>query len=256
MLQHNRIIKRPNLPESAVTEVIISESAGESIKKLESMGITCRQIKKEPKLPVPVASHSDLQILHLDNNVMFCHIDNFILLSNELNGFCLKTIPEEMGSKYPNDVRLNCAVIGNKLICNTKTVSKAIIEYAEKLEYQIINVNQGYTKCSICVVNENAIITDDKSIYTAAGNFLNDVLLIEKNSIRLEGYNYGFIGGCCGKTDRNKIFFNGAIESHSEHNKIIDFMSKNDVSITDIPNMPLTDIGGIIPLRESPDDHN
>ena len=80
-----------------------------------------------------------------------------------------------------------------------------MLEFAENEGLNVINVNQGYSGCSVCVINDSAIITDDESIFTAAQNFLNDVLLIQKGSIRLNGYNYGFIGGCCGKISKNKL---------------------------------------------------
>lgn len=107
-----------------------------------------------------------------------------------------------------------------------------------------------YSRCSVCVINENAIITDDISVFTAAQNFLSDVLFISKGSIRLDGYDYGFIGGCCGKIDKNKIAFNGRIDSHKDYKLIIDFITKHGVDCIELNNNVLTDIGGILPLIE------
>ncbi len=242
-------IKKPNLPENKVSCVAISNSAGESIKKLNILGIKTVNILENHLLPEPVKSHADLQMLHMGNNVIFCQNEHLCLGEFEKN-LIIYNIKEKTGNKYPNDVRLNCTVIGNKIICNEKTVSKDIIEYAYKNDYIIINVNQGYSKCSVCVINENSIITDDESIYTAAGNFLNDVVLISKGSIVLKGYNYGFIGGCCGKIDENVIAFNGRIDSHKDCNKIIDIMQKYNYDCIELTNDRLTDIGGILPLME------
>jgi len=173
------------------------------------------------------------------------------LCTGELKEFFkLKKIKAYAGNRYPNDVRLNCAIIGNKIICNIKTIANEVLEYAQANQLNVINVNQGYTKCSICAVNENSIITDDESIFAAAGNFFNDTLFISKGSIGLNGYGYGFIGGCCGKIDKNKIAFNGAIESHKDYKKIIDFLSRNSVECIELHNNPLYDIGGILPLCE------
>lgn len=165
--------------------------------------------------------------------------------------FNIVKIKEKAGNRYPEDVRLNCAIIGNKLICNKNTVAYEILEYAELNGLTVINVNQGYSRCSICVVSENAIITDDKSIFAAAGNFFNDAQFISKGSIGLKGYGYGFIGGCCGKIDKNKIAFNGAIESHKDYKLILDFLHRNNVECVELHNEPLSDIGGILPLMES-----
>ncbi len=242
-------VKKPNLPENNVSAVAISCEAGESIKKLNELGIKTLKISKNQLLPEPIKSHADIQLLHIGENVIFCH-DEHLFSETLTKNFKLKTINEKLGNKYPNDVRLNCTIVGNKIICNEKTVSKDILDYAYKYNYIVINVKQGYSKCSVCVINENAILTDDESIFTATGKFIKDVQLISKGSIVLKGYNYGFIGGCCGKIDKNTMVFNGRIESHNDHNKIIDIMQRNNIKCIELCNIPLTDIGGVLPLTE------
>ncbi len=244
-----RIIVSPNLPKNRVTAAAISESAGESIKKLNFLGIKTVIIKANNKLNECVKSHPDVRFLILPNKSLLCFKEEYYSFC-QLSGFEVYSIPEEIKKDYPHDVRLNCAVIGNKIICNKKTVSSKIIEFAENRSMDIINVNQGYSKCSVCVLNENAIITDDLSIYRAAQNFFNDVLLISKGSIGLKGADYGFIGGCTGKLGKNKLAFNGRIESHTEHNKIIDILNKYNIEPIELNNEKLIDIGGIIPLAE------
>lgn len=245
-----KYLTKPNLPDSRVLSVAISHLAGEStIKKLNELGINTKIIPSSTFLPEPVNSHADLQILHMGNNVIFCQNEH--LCTGELfKDFKIHIINEKVGNSYPDDVRLNCAIIGNNIICSRKTISYDVIEYAESTGLNIINVNQGYSKCSICVINENAIITDDESIFTAAGNFFNDVMLISKGSIGLKGYDYGFIGGCCGKIDKDKIVFNGRIESHKDYKKIIDMFQKYNVKCIELCDSPLIDIGGILPLTE------
>ena len=244
-----KYVENPNLPQGRVTLAAISAQAGESIKKLNELGIKTIKIQPYDALPEPVNSHADLQILHSGKNNMFCQ-DEHLCIGESNAKFIINKIQLSAGNTYPNDVRLNCAIIGNKIICNVKTIAREILEFADISGLTVINVKQGYAKCSICVVNENAIITDDKSIYTAAGNFFNDTLFISKGSIGLKGYNYGFIGGCCGKIDKNKIAFNGAIESHKDYKKIIDFLERNSVECVELHNNPLYDIGGILPLCE------
>lgn len=242
-------VKNPNLPQSRVGAVAISCTARESIKYLNNIGITAIEILPDKRLPKPVNTHADLQMLHIGNNEMFAQ--NKHLCAGELqSGFNIKLISELPGSKYPADVRLNCAIIADKIICNKKTISNEILGYAESAGLTVINTNQGYSRCSICIINENAIITDDISIFTAAQNFLNDVLFISKGSIRLDGYDCGFIGGCCGKIDKNIIAFNGRIDSHKDYKLIIDFINNHGVECVELNNNVLTDIGGILPLIE------
>ena len=244
-----KFIDNPNLPQSRAGIVAISSEAHKAISTLNSLNIKTIEIPKDSRLPLPVNSHADLQLLHLGNNKLLTQNEH--LCAGDLERkFDIKMINATPGNKYPNDVKLNCVMIGNKLICNTNTVAKEILEFAEICNMTIINVKQGYTKCSVCIVNENSFITDDKSIFTAVQNFFDDVLLVSKNSIRLKGYNYGFIGGCCGKIDKDKIAFNGAIESHDDYKHIIDFLNRNNTHCVELTNERLTDIGGILPLTE------
>lgn len=242
-------VKNPNLPASKAAVVAINARAGEAINKLTDMGIYCIKINGDNRLPEPVKYHADMQLLHTGENGMFCQKEHLFIGEFE-KIFSMQEIAKECSYKYPDDVLLNCTIIGDKLICNTRTVAKEILEYAEKCNLTVISVNQGYSRCSVCVINENAIITDDESIYRAAGNFLNDVLLVSKNSIGLKGYNYGFIGGCSGKIDKDKIAFNGEIEYHSDYKLIVDFLNKHKIEAVELKKGRLEDIGGILPLMQ------
>lgn len=244
-----RFIEKPNLPNSRVVAAAINANAVAAIEKLHCLGIKTIKIPDNPNLPEPVAAHADLQLLHMGNNVVFSQNEHLFQGSQSKN-LCFRHIGVQLGNEYPKDVPLNCAVIGNKLICNKKTIAGEVLEFAETNGLTVINVNQGYAKCSICVVNQEAIITDDESIFAAAGNFFNDTLFISKGSIVLKGYNYGLIGGCCGKIDKNKMAFNGAIESHKDYKKILDFLARNNIQCIELHSERLNDIGGILPLCE------
>lgn len=244
-----KYIEKPNLPQNPVAAVAISITAGKSIKKLKELNIKSYPINSNDDLPKPVNTHADLQLLHTGNNDIFCQGEHLCIGESEQK-FNIHKIGASAGNKYPHDVRLNCAIIGNKIICNEKTICREVLDFAYINGFTVINVNQGYSKCSICIVDENSIITDDESIFAAAGKFLNDVLYVSKGSIGLKGYNYGFIGGCCGKIDKYKIAFNGEIESHKDCNAIIDFISRYNNECIELCKGPLVDIGGILPLYE------
>lgn len=246
--QYNRgFIKNPNLPTGEVADVAISADAVKAIEKLASFGISVSEIRKNPLLPEPVASHADLQFLHLKEN-RFLIANEHLFIGELQKKFIEQCIQVSLGNKYPYDVLLNCKIIGSNIVLNKRTIAAEVLEFAADEGLNLINVNQGYSGCSICVINESAIITDDESICRAAQNFLNDVLFVSKGSIRLKGYNYGFIGGCCGKISKTKLAVNGRIESHKDYKDIIDFTAKHNVEIVELSDEPLTDIGGIIPL--------
>ena len=245
-----KFIEKPNLPENDVDTAAISASAGEAIKKLNALSIKTIQIKPCENLPDGLNEHADLQLLHMGKNKFLtpsgCEHLYDKLVEKE---FTIKTV-NKLGKEYPLDVPLNAKIVGRFIICNTRTISKTVLMEAEIMNLTVIDTKQGYSGCSVCVLNENAIITDDKNIFTAAQIFLNDVTLVEKNSIRLKNYNYGFIGGCCGKISKNKIAFNGSLMSHSDCNKIADALNRNNITGYELHSGVLEDIGGIIPLTE------
>ena len=108
----------------------------------------------------------------------------------------------------------------------------------------------SYTYCR-CICKHNTVITDDISIYNALLQYDNiNSLLVEKGSVSINKYNYGFIGGCCGLIDKDLLLFNGDLSTHTDFDKIEKFLYDNNVKYIDIKGKPLTDIGSIIPITE------
>ena len=151
------------------------------------------------------------------------------------------TVKSPVSCVYPRDIGLNAAVVGDYLICNVKYTDETVLEHADK----IIDVKQGYAKCSVCMVDENSIITSDAGIYSAAKKNNIEVLLISKGHITLDGYNYGFIGGCSGLISKNKLAFTGSIAVHPDYEKIKKFCEGRGVEIVSLSNEKLYDYGSM-----------
>lgn len=244
-------LKTPGIPQSKVRHVALSDYFPQTIKRLCNFGIESIITIPTQKLDKRVSFHTDMLMYNSSPGELLLDISQKNNLVNFLTiGYKVKVIEKSVSSPYPGDSLLNAVSVGNSLICNKKTVSEEVIAHAENEKQKIIYINQGYTKCSICLVNQNAFITDDESIYIAAMQNQIDCILINKGSVKLNGFDYGFIGGCCGLIDKDKLFFNGDINMHSDCNKIIDFLAKYSVEPITIENQPLYDIGGIIPLTE------
>ena len=250
---NERFLKNPNIPLNKVTTVFadIDENA---LKKLfEVLSVKVINVNENKFLDTPVSKHADI----LANNVgksTFLVDKNQIELCNfiEKNGG-KSVIIEDIKSPYPNDCLLNFADIGDYIICNKAILTKEIVDFLPNK--QIIDVKQGYSKCSVCVCKRNTIITDDISIYNAVLQYDNiKSLLVEKGSVRIDKYDYGFIGGCCGLIDKDVLLFNGDLSTHSDFDKIKNFLYDNEVNYIDIKGKPLTDIGSIIPIMENEDD--
>lgn len=250
---NERFLKNPNLPENKVTTVYADIDDIALKKTFDELSIKVVNVNENPFLDAPVSKHADIlsnyvgksTFLADKNQVELC---NFIKDNNGKS-----VIIENIKSPYPNDCLLNFADIGDYIICNKSILTNEIIQNLPKKT--IIDVKQGYSKCSVCICGYNTIITDDKSVYNAVLQYDNiNSLLIEKGSVHINKYNYGFIGGCCGLINKSTLLFNGDLSTHSSFDKIKKFLYDNDVNYINIKGKPLTDIGSIIPIMEKDGD--
>lgn len=242
----NIFLTEPNLPTSAVTEVLVSDGDESLIKSLANLGIISHQIHKNGNLEPFCANNADILTYHIRNGDLIA--DNTAVNALKDCNIC-ETV--NVSSPYPNDCLLNAADIGDFLICNSKITHKTILEVAEKRNKRIIHVNQGYAKCSVCIVKRDTFITDDESIYRECSKVNGiSVFFVSKGSVALKGQNYGFIGGASGLINENTLFFNGDLCLHKDFVAIEQFLSYHNVKYIDIKNKPLTDVGSIIPIKQ------
>ncbi len=249
-------IKKSNLPLKKVKYIAIDSRAEEIIdNELKQLGIKAITVPCDNTLPKPISGHTDIHLFHLENGVFFTSDFFHEVFSREIislinkkdcDFFNNRQVTEKLGREYPHDVALNAVNVGDYLICNTKTISKDILGINTK---EIIEVNQGYTKCSVSVVSDDAVITDDPSIFKAVKNKI-DVLLTEHQNVLLDGYNYGFIGGCSGKISKDTLAFCGNINTHKQSEDIKAFCKNHGVFCTSLSNGNLYDYGSLIPIIE------
>ncbi len=250
---NERFLKKPNLPENKVTTVFANIDDIALKRLFEELSIKVVQVAESSLLDTPVSRHADILANYVGKSIFLAdknqtELCNFI---EENSGKSI--IIENIKSPYPNDCLLNFAEIGDYIICNKSILTKEIVDLLPNK--QIIDVKQGYSKCSVCICKHNTIITDDISIYNAVSRYNNiKSLLVAKGSVSIDKYDYGFIGGCCGLVDKDVLLFNGDLSTHTDFDKIKNFLYYNGVNYIDIKGKPLTDIGSIIPIMEKDGD--
>ena len=156
----------PNLPDRDVKVVVMSTISDELVNNVKSLGIDIIPSSKIEHLLQFEKYHSDMQIFHYNRDTVFV-LKECTTLQEKLKPYFKNIIlPEKcIERKYPDNVLLNCVSIDDKIICNSNTIDNSIKK--EISDNKVFNVNQGYTKCSTCVVSNDAIITSDKSIWKA-----------------------------------------------------------------------------------------
>ncbi len=236
-----KYIATPNLPQDKVS-LFIADAHIEDAVVISPAPLNI--------LPTGIRYHADLGICVLGGNKAVCPLDSYEYYKGKLSLYGFEIIKGNfpLGCHYPHDSAYNICIVGKKCFLNKDVCDSTLFDILTSEGYEIINVKQGYTKCSICPVDENSIITADASIAKAAEKCGMDVLLISNNGILLEGYDNGFFGGCCGLGAKDTLLINGDIENFPDGDAVRNFLNKKSINITDLKKGPLTDIGSIIPL--------
>lgn len=243
-----RFIENPNLPQGKIKTVICGELCDKLNSYLDSIGVQRIIIEPNNLIDEAVKFHADMAAIHLGINKVLLD-KNQVSLSEKLLNSNFDVYYSERSAKeeYPYDVGLNFALFGNNLMGNFRYADNKLLELTT--EYNRIDVKQGYCKCSCLIVSDNAVITDDNSIYKALKAYGVYVLLVNKGDIRLDGHDYGFIGGASCKISKENILFFGDVTKHRDYKKIADFIKKHGCEIISL-DFPLTDFGGMITVCE------
>lgn len=230
----------------AIADVRISN---EIKKALASYADRVMLLPPHPSLPAPVASHPDMLLWGCGGKIVT--YANYLTVAKDVFsalsqlGYEILTETEAPSDKYPNDVRLNCAVTAKGIIAHKKYVSDKIRQVALDAGLDLLHVNQGYAKCSCVTVSPNAIITADPSVYATASKNGVDALQVSESHVSLDGYDTGFLGGATGVTDTH-VLFCGDLSAHPDARAILDFCQKHGKTAVSLSDEPLYDYGTIL----------
>ncbi|MBQ3228557.1 MAG: hypothetical protein IJB43_08245 [Clostridia bacterium] len=208
------------------------------------------QLPPDTSLPEAVNGHSDLLIFKIDNKLVtrksyYRTAKDKIDLICDKGGLELVLSETKAGDKYPSDCGLCAAVSGRKIICRKASTDVEILRLADDPGYNLLNVPQGYSKCSCAVLADGAIITADRGIAKVTLENGIDTLLISEGNVELPGYAYGFIGGATGLC-KNTLYFCGNLESHPDHTAIEEFARKHSTKCVSLSEEKLYDVGSLL----------
>ncbi|HKK95741.1 MAG TPA: hypothetical protein VJ916_05455 [Anaerovoracaceae bacterium] len=230
--------------------IYISEHAHNCVKKyIKDKGHRIIQLPENNFVLRSISSHPDMFMCK-----MGCKSDSPIIYSDEFKLLMGTKAPEggfdlKLDKKYPNDVIFNAASTGKYFIHCLRYTDEKVLSAAKKLQQHLIDIPQGYSKCSIVIVNEDSIITYDrgitKKIYTEYFPEAPGVLQIKPGYIKLPGLNLGFLGGTSGRIG-NEIIFNGDLQMHPDHLKIKAYIESKGLRCVWFKGHDLMDIGTII----------
>ncbi|NMA65106.1 MAG: hypothetical protein GX957_02555 [Clostridiaceae bacterium] len=248
---HN-LIATPYIPVSSVNKLLIAGNAPENIlNSLILRGIEPVRTTSLSTLPRNLSYHPDMQFVNIAKGIMVCAKGVSADIVKYLNNLGFEIIFGYSfgGEKYPFDIAYNCAVVGKVAFLNLKYTDAKVIEMLKKFDITPVHIPQGYAKCSIAIVNQEAIITADTKIYeNAVQNGIDALIIPPQKNIVLEGYDYGFIGGSSGLISETEMAFTGDFNTLDSADLIRKFLDKKGVVPVSLGNCRIADIGSLIPL--------
>lgn len=247
-------VRNANLPIDAKVVIFGEKYSAFLSNSLILAGYTPLCVPDNSNVDSRVSGHADLSVFHAGGE--------HIILAPYLEGSSFAQAVADMGAdicfaaihqskKYPHDAQLNALSLGNRLICcRNATACEVIKSFDDSRGGRLLLTKQGYSACSICVVDENSIITSDPGIAFVCERDGMDVLFISPGFFSLEGYDLGFIGGSSFKLSETKLAFTGTLDGHPDRERILAFLDVHGVEPVFLTGSPAFDIGGAVPLTE------
>lgn len=219
--------------------------SGKAVKSLKLMDIEPLFVPSTALVEKPISGHPDIQIF-IHHKIAFVHPDINSDFLKKLNSFYdVRFGVTQLSSLYPGDIAYNIAAAGEYAFHKKNSTDPVIVDYFKNNGISIIEVKQGYSKCSTLIVTGRSIITSDVSIHNSAEKNGFDSLLISPGYINLPGYKYGFIGGASGVFN-NMILFTGSIDNHPDRDKIYNYIEAKGLTVKLLSDEPAYDAGSIL----------
>lgn len=230
--------------------IIDGRADKEIVTNLEKNNITVVKSIECKEIDSNISYHPDMVMHPISYDTIVVAPDVYYYYKETLSPLGIKVIKGDtvLNKKYPNDIAFNVARLKDIAVHNFRFTDEVLKFHLKKQNIQLLNIKQGYSKCSLAIINESSGITSDKIMHKKLVENGYDVLLIEPGYIKLQGYDYGFIGGACGNLSKNNILFSGVFENHPDYSRIVSFTESKNVKITLLSNEQVIDIGTIITL--------
>ena len=221
--------------------IIISHKASKEFKIfLKDNKFEYIETINNPNLDPRIADHPDLSIFAIDAENIVVANEVYDYYRSKIRGVNLIK-GQSTGHKYPYDAIYNCLIFDKFFIHNDITENH-IKNYVETELLRHLLIKQGYSRCSIIPMKDR-LLTSDYGIYKKLNKEIN-IILLEEENIKLDGFDKGFIGGTCGRIG-DKILFTGNIKKLKSYD-LIKINSKESGDKILYPDCELVDIGSII----------
>lgn len=169
----------------------------DEVRDIEALGFTLVAAEYLDYLYEGVKGHPDLQFAPVRDRLI-CHRELSKVKLRELQGHGIECIPSvsQISLPYPRHVILNASIGGGALIHRLDITDGALLEEAIRQDLKLISVRQGYGRCSTSYIGERCFVTNDSGVAAALSENGFRVFISPYGDVELEGFDYGFLGGC------------------------------------------------------------
>ena len=234
------------------SQLIIDERMRQIEKnRLKLLGYELIEIKKNENIYTEISSHVDIFTCKIGEKLIVEPTNYNYIKTQVIDSENVIQGNEKIETKYPLDIKYNVCIIGNKAIHNFAYTDLKIKEQLEIQKYKIINTTQGYTNCSIAVIDDNSAIVTDKGLYKILQKHNIDVLYLEYEPdiklLKSDKYSdkKGFIGGAISRIDDQIIVF-GDLYQIDSNDKIKKFIENKGLKVIEFKGLDVIDYGGIV----------
>lgn len=232
------------------TVIVDHRISPECEKNLLLRGFLPISLPKSKDMTEAISSHPDSLLFKYESTVISTadYCEEALPALSALREACdvtLRFTSDTLGKGFPDDAKMNALVMGKKVFCNAKTVSRAIIDLATDEGLEIIHVNQAYPRCATLALGDDFAITADKGLATALKDNGIEVMLISEDGISLPPYKYGFIGGASGVFS-DKVYFFGDYHTHPDGEIIEAAILGRGYTPISLSGSGLVDLGGML----------
>lgn len=241
----------PFIPIKSANTVIVDGRINKEIEEnLKKQNLKIIKTIKCDEVHESIAYHPDIVIHPINHNSLVIAPNVFEYYEHIMKdmGIILIKGEKHLSSKYPEDIAYNVGRLEGAAIHNFRHTDEVLKYHLKKQNINLIDVKQGYTKCSLSIVGKRSAITSDIPIYEKLRHYGYNILLIEPKHIFLFNQNYGFIGGTNGHLDEEKSIISGNFNEHPDKDRILEFFENNNVKLIHLSKKKIMDIGTIITL--------
>jgi len=152
-----------------------------------------------------------------------------------------------VGKEYPETACYNSLVTNKFLIQNPAISEPFILDLNPNLE--IIPVKQGYVRCNLIALPNEVFITSDRGIKKSLKQRQMEVLYVDPDCVKLDGFKHGFFGGVCG-IHESSLFVCGSLKYLKAQVLIELFAVRAGLSIFELYSGEPADVGTILFLEQ------